>query len=516
MAIPRITDLGIDEIKTIERLRAPSVIVELRGSAAVAVDSYGRIIAGPDTDHAAVIQAAVNAALRGGTIFIRRGRYYLSRPVTVNTGWAKFAIVGEGPGAWERTFGTVLSPTSSFPTNNYLFDFTFSSYASVRIADIVMYNDKSGINVGGIRFHYSSTRELYGLSLVAERLFLHYLWRGIHYLGSMSPVLRDIHCADYSLTWTGDADLILEKSPSSGLIPKEGRVENWLSHHHGQLANAMRLDCAYFTFYSVGIFGRNDDPNNPADFTDAMIRLGHQTAAVSNKFMHVHAHDVRTGETVLLFDGVDPSAPKCFDNIIEHAFAEPIKIAFRNNAFNNVVRLSPPLRGVTIDDSGAYYDPANGLLNRIEIVSTHQDLAYGFIPPPDATKVMVIDRRFDGLPYSESKSVAIGTGNAYGSATSFRPRSYRITHVGGVKITWSGTFGTGETVTAKITAVYRDGTSYYVEKSATAAGSVWLSSDELATLLQGWPKEIKRIDAQAKTSASSTSVTVSVQVIGRM
>jgi hypothetical protein len=61
VATPRITDLGVDEIKTIERLRAPSVIVEMRGSAAVAIDAYGRIIAGPSTDHASVINTALNA-----------------------------------------------------------------------------------------------------------------------------------------------------------------------------------------------------------------------------------------------------------------------------------------------------------------------------------------------------------------------------------------------------------------------------------------------------------------------
>jgi hypothetical protein len=60
MAVPRITDLGIDEIRTLERLRAPSIIVEKRGEAAVAIDAYGRIVAGPDTDHAAVLQTALN------------------------------------------------------------------------------------------------------------------------------------------------------------------------------------------------------------------------------------------------------------------------------------------------------------------------------------------------------------------------------------------------------------------------------------------------------------------------
>jgi hypothetical protein len=74
MAIPRVTELGIDEIQTLAKLRAPSIIVEQRGGAAVAIDAYGRIIAGPSTDHASVINAAINSAGKG-VVYIRSGSY---------------------------------------------------------------------------------------------------------------------------------------------------------------------------------------------------------------------------------------------------------------------------------------------------------------------------------------------------------------------------------------------------------------------------------------------------------
>jgi hypothetical protein len=92
MAIPRITDLGVDEIKTIERLRAPSVIVEKRGESAVAVDAYGRIIAGPSTDHASVIQAAINY-IQTGKILVKAGTYAIKSPLTLKSG---VELEGEG------------------------------------------------------------------------------------------------------------------------------------------------------------------------------------------------------------------------------------------------------------------------------------------------------------------------------------------------------------------------------------------------------------------------------------
>jgi len=516
MAIPRITDLGVDEIKTLSRLRAPSVIVELRGSAAVAIDAYGRIIAGPSTDHASVIQAAVNAALQGGLVFIRRGRYYISRPITATAPLMKIAIVGEAQGFWERTYGTVLTPASDFPNQSYIFDFKCTFAGSLRVADIMFYNENFSVQAGGIRWHYTGKGLGYAPTLFVERCAFHFMWRGIHVIGETAFSIRDVFCADFSAGWSGDADLILEKSPETGGIPKLGWVVNWRSSHIGQVNNAMRLDCGYCNFINISVMGGAPVPGSAPDYLDACIRLGHTTGAVSNKFKHVHLQDIQSPDPLFVFDGFDPGAPKCFDNVIEDAYIPATKIVFKNNAFNNVVRMSPSPTTPTIDDAGAYYDPASGLVNIIEVVARHQNLASGYIPPPDATRVVVIDRRFDGLPYLETKSVSVGTGNAYGSATSFRPRSYRITQIQGIKITWSGTFGSGETVTAKITAVYRDGTSYYVEKSATATGSLWLSYDDLATLLQGWPKEIKRIDAQAKTNLSSTSATVSVQVLGRM
>jgi hypothetical protein len=111
------------------------------------------------------------------------------------------------------------------------------------------------------------------------------------------------------------------------------------------------------------------------------------------------------------------------------------------------------------------------------------------------------------------KSVAVGTGGAYGSATAITTLSGRVTYPR-VKITWGGTFGTGETVTVKVEAVYSDGSTAYVEKSATATGSLWLTDDDiLALITQG--KDIVKLNVYAKTNLSSTTVTVTVDAYGK-
>jgi parallel beta-helix repeat protein len=110
-------------------------------------------------------------------------------------------------------------------------------------------------------------------------------------------------------------------------------------------------------------------------------------------------------------------------------------------------------------------------------------------------------------------SVTVGTGGAYGSATAITTPSGRVTYPR-VKITWGGTFGTGETVTVKVEAVYTDGSTAYVEKSATATGSLWLTDDDIMSLItQG--KDIVKLNVYAKTNLSSTTVTVTVDAYGK-
>jgi hypothetical protein len=114
---------------------------------------------------------------------------------------------------------------------------------------------------------------------------------------------------------------------------------------------------------------------------------------------------------------------------------------------------------------------------------------------------------------SAGLSISIGVNGAYGSAKEIFSRSGVITYPR-VKITWGGTFGTGETVTVKVEAVYSDNTTAYVEKSATSTGSLWLTDDDILSLItQG--KDIVKLNVYAKSSAASTSVTVTVDAYGK-
>jgi hypothetical protein len=114
---------------------------------------------------------------------------------------------------------------------------------------------------------------------------------------------------------------------------------------------------------------------------------------------------------------------------------------------------------------------------------------------------------------STGVSVSVGTGGTYGSASAITTPSGRITYPR-VKITWGGTFGTDETVTVKVEAVYTDGSTAYVEKSATATGSLWLTDDDIMSLItQG--KDIVQLNVYAKTNLSSTTVTVTVDAYGK-
>ena len=111
--------------------------------------------------------------------------------------------------------------------------------------------------------------------------------------------------------------------------------------------------------------------------------------------------------------------------------------------------------------------------------------------------------------------VPVGTGNAYGSAVSPFIIPVPIKYFK-AKITWGGTFATNETVTVQITVTFNDGLTSSITKSATTVGSTWLTDDDIFTLLnaEGIANYIQQISFSAKSSASTTRVTVKVDVYG--
>ena len=112
-------------------------------------------------------------------------------------------------------------------------------------------------------------------------------------------------------------------------------------------------------------------------------------------------------------------------------------------------------------------------------------------------------------------SPSVGGGGSLGPASSIRPDSgySRIVPLG-VRIQVSGVdTAAGETVTVRITFVYEDGSTRYVDKSYTADADDVLTEQELQSLWVNLNR-IVRIDVQAASSLSTPAASVTVTVRG--
>ncbi|RSN77213.1 hypothetical protein [Candidatus Methanodesulfokora washburnensis] len=136
---------------------------------------------------------------------------------------------------------------------------------------------------------------------------------------------------------------------------------------------------------------------------------------------------------------------------------------------------------------------------------TDKDIADGAITPIKTNSL--------GVHWVRTASPTPGVSGAYGTAVALvAPVNKSIVPLS-VSLTWGGTFGTGETVTIRLTAKFSDGTSANITKSATATGTVLLNPADL----QGLMKDrvyIKEIDVDSSSSAAYTSVTTSATIYG--
>jgi hypothetical protein len=81
-----------------------------------------------------------------------------------------------------------------------------------------------------------------------------------------------------------------------------------------------------------------------------------------------------------------------------------------------------------------------------------------------------------------------------------------------IKLSWTGTFAGSETVTIKVLATYADGTNAFVEKSATAATTMWLTDDDYITLIKSGTY-IVDFRVYTKSNQATSTVTKSARVI---
>ena len=107
-----------------------------------------------------------------------------------------------------------------------------------------------------------------------------------------------------------------------------------------------------------------------------------------------------------------------------------------------------------------------------------------------------------------------GISDAYGAVSTVSPATGLIgIELKKIKIAWTGTFNATETHTVKIQANYNDGTNAFIEKAATAVSSLWLTDDEILSLIKDGTY-ITSISTYAKTSLATSSVSKTITVLG--
>ncbi|MEM1522812.1 MAG: hypothetical protein QXU69_07285 [Thermofilaceae archaeon] len=126
--------------------------------------------------------------------------------------------------------------------------------------------------------------------------------------------------------------------------------------------------------------------------------------------------------------------------------------------------------------------------------------------PDSKSRILAsFDPDFDQYKF-DSYLIPIGTGNVYGApVVDLSPSGQFL--LPRIIIPIEGTFGSGETVTVKITAYYTDETTSYIEKQYTAPGTYYLDDMDYFNLFSH-KKKIWKLEFRAKTNLPSTQVRV--------
>lgn len=106
-----------------------------------------------------------------------------------------------------------------------------------------------------------------------------------------------------------------------------------------------------------------------------------------------------------------------------------------------------------------------------------------------------------------------GPAHTYGAAMTLEPTAgFSGIELYKVKVEWDGAFGAGQTDTVKIRCDYSDSTNAIVEKSASTVTSLWITDDEVVSLIRNGAF-ITSISVCSKSS-SPDSISKKVQLVG--
>jgi len=494
-----------------------------------------------NTDASTVIQSAINALTNGGSIFIRKNRYTITKIVGVSE-----SIFIESDGA-ELINGATPPYTSG-----------------VNDAILSVGGTNTSLRISGLRFSDPLVRTQKGIvttgsyrQIIIENCYFNQLFWGIWANDGMGTLIK-------GCTFYNNQDGVVNDTSVKHTIIDDcwfyGNTEYAISNVSGEpitIRNSVFRSDDELTGTSLGL-----NPVKLGSFGDTVTGC----AFLRDSFVYAFSGSSIIGNFFQL-SGI--SALGSLSNVLisgNHFYnTRGITLQASGATFNNISILNNHFnfnggQGMFINGGGGssgiliagnkFYNVARGqagntaysavalfnTINNVAIISNHFDTGTYGISLSNVSDALIGGNKFinldqvlnlssvAGLKIKLNKgydtetfnttglSVPIGVSGAYGSPVSIISLSGVITFPR-VKIIWGGTFGTGETVTVNITAVYSDGSTASITKSATTTGSLWLTDDDiLALITQG--KDITQLQVSASSNLASTSVTVTVDAYG--
>ena len=538
----------------------PSYIIFQDGNIVYAKNGRTGAIEFSSSDASSVIQQAINALPNGGKIFIKAGTYYISKAIVLannveiaGEGWntklikTQDAVLSDGHASVFQSYGLsnvvikdlyVEAPESCNPNKDkYIIDAGNTSNAVIDHIYLKQRYYGSGWPSGWIG---ACGIQLGGDNSVVQNSVLE--GTGKEFGGGWGIGVGPSRCrivGNVIKLWGHNG---IMGAPDQGVIAYNVFYNNWDDAIDSNAdADVMIIGNYFYNDLSGGYVGATVSlEGNCKNFIIAGnvidmpaggsigITDSSNVVIVGNRFVRYRYRAVITGG--------NSSNIVVADNVISHYgyMHGAIEIGGTCNRLvvtGNTVELG--WKGYFI------YVGNNSTLNDALIANNHVFSAY-----PAYAKIIVIgsgvslsnirvlNNNMNGIPTdshpaiiylrnqgyvtdvfkSTGNSVSIGLNNTYGPPTTITSPSNVITYFK-ARINFGGTFGAGETVTVKIEAVYHDGTTVYVEKSATSVGSIWLTDDDILTLMKN-ASYISKVNLYAKTNLTSTSVTVTVDVYG--
>jgi hypothetical protein len=493
------------------------------------------------SDASRVIQKALNSiADTGGKVFIRRGNYTIkskiSLPNTVAWGEDKMIqLIGDN---------AVLTGDVNLADNMIELNAVNKVNYSYRISGLHIYPSSKSPNYYGIFINNV-------LNMYIDHVTLG--WEGLKITNSDIIYLSDLYIVD-----TSNEGIYLDHSGFvkgvNLILDNVGGYGGYAGYNGLHIANSIRVDLSNFWLFGqkgnyggqehglyINGIGQCNFVNFEIDgfkkralkvvkgsrltfcnfYIHNMDEIGLELATDVGDIMYVTVSNFviepdwgLSNKGVGLWSSNGHSVCEvCFSNGVIRNFADGYGISLGDDGSSGAVCKRINVNNVIFENLNygideAYHSDYNLFTNNQFINVTNPIASVGL-----RTRIK------DNLGYDTENfkapnlSITIGLNNVYGPARTVRSRSKVITFPR-VKITWGGTFGTGETVTVKVEAVYSDETSAYTECPATSTGSFWLTDDNIYPLISDG-KDIISLNIYAKTNHSTTNVTVTVDVYGK-